>query len=222
MKKIDLIIIAAVVVAVGYGLVASFNIQSAPENRPITVSVEKNAVNYDDTLRWSVKGLPANAGYVATLRFPGTALIVGSGNADGKGEATGAIPIGKNIPAGPLAFRIELESDGSKFHEVPVELISKEGTTQKIVVLSVEKSTVNYNDTENWTVKGLPPNASYVATLRLAGTAAIIGKGITDQHGEASGSFVVGQGLPAGTIIFRVELETDPAQFDEVSITIMS
>ncbi len=93
--------------------------------------------------------------------------------------------------------------------------------TQKTIVLSVESNPVSYNDTENWSVKGLPPNADYVATIRLGGTAAIVGKGTTDANGTASGSFVVGQNIPSGIFIFRVELASDPAKYDEVSIALM-
>ncbi len=86
--------------------------------------------------------------------------------------------------------------------------------------LSLGKTTVNYGDQETWSVKGLAPGGDYVATIRLGGTAAIIGKGTTDANGTASGSFVVGQNIPPGTFIFRVELASDPAKFDEVSIAL--
>ncbi len=39
MKKIDMVIIAAIVVAIAFGLASSLNTQSAPESKPITVSL---------------------------------------------------------------------------------------------------------------------------------------------------------------------------------------
>jgi hypothetical protein len=85
------------------------------------------------------------------------------------------------------------------------------------ISLSVEKDTVNYGDIQTWSVRGLPPNADYVATVRFADTALVVGTGRANANGEANGSFLIGQNIPPGTFIFKVEVSSDPTIFKEVS-----
>ena len=93
--------------------------------------------------------------------------------------------------------------------------------TADTIVVSVEKATVNHNDTQTWHTKGLPPNAAYAVTLRLADTALVVSTGTADANGEASGSFLVEPNLPLGTVVLRVELASDSSKFGEFSLNIL-
>jgi hypothetical protein len=104
----------------------------------------------------------------------------------------------------------------SKNLYVPTGTNSPAASSDIDISLSVEKPTVNYGDTQTWSVKGLPPNADYIATVRFADTALIVGTGRANANGEANGSFLIGQNIPPGTFIFKVEVSSDPAQFKEV------
>jgi hypothetical protein len=87
--------------------------------------------------------------------------------------------------------------------------------------VTIEKLQISYGDTQNWRAK-LPPNASYLVTLRSqAGPAVIvIGSGDANSNGDASGSFLIGGNLPAGETALRVELTSNPSIFDENVFTI--
>ncbi|MFQ5970324.1 MAG: hypothetical protein ACE5J2_07520 [Nitrososphaerales archaeon] len=229
MEKLFLAIIIAGAVGVGYALASTFTTQSstAPNtsSAPIIIlpSVEKNIVGYNHTESWGVKGLPPYAGYVATLRWSDTAVVIDSGTADANGEASGSFLVVEEIPAGKFVFRVELASDAGKFGETSVDLVpgvSIDFEPSNIVV-SIEKNLVAYNDTQTWSVKGLPPNADYTATLRWPDTALIIDSGTADANGEASGSFLVGEEISAGKFVFRVELASFPAMFGEVSMDLI-
>ncbi|MFQ5970363.1 MAG: ArnT family glycosyltransferase, partial [Nitrososphaerales archaeon] len=105
---------------------------------------------------------------------------------------------------------------GTAYLYLPKETIAS--VSIETLVLSVEKTTVNYGDVETWSAKGLPPYADYKTTLRWSGTVLKIGAGSADANGEASGSFVVGENIPPGTFRVRVELASDPKKFGEASV----
>jgi len=89
------------------------------------------------------------------------------------------------------------------------------------ILVSLEKPTVNYGDTQTWSVKGLPPNADYIATIRFADTALIVNIGTADVNGEATDSFVIGPNIPPGTLAFRIEIASDPGTFDEITLNLV-
>ncbi len=122
MQKIYLAILAALVAGILYTFATSYYSHSAPDIR-IAISVEKDHVTYGDLLNWNAKGLPADSGYVATVRLSNIALIVGTGKSDARGEATGSFGIGQNIPTGTFLFRIALASGPDQFNEVSVKII---------------------------------------------------------------------------------------------------
>ncbi|MFQ5970541.1 MAG: hypothetical protein ACE5J2_08630 [Nitrososphaerales archaeon] len=90
----------------------------------------------------------------------------------------------------------------------------------KTIFVSVGTPTIGHNDEQSWSVKGLPANAGYETRIGWTGNVLITGKGTADGKGEASGSFLVGEKIPAGTITFRVALASDPDNFGEVSMNI--
>ncbi|MFQ5970326.1 MAG: hypothetical protein ACE5J2_07530 [Nitrososphaerales archaeon] len=223
MEKIYLGIMVFAAVGIAYTFLTSSPTQAGEGQSTILISVEKSTVNYNDMEGWSAKGLPPNEDYKATLRSIDTALLLGSGTADANGEATGSFLVGENIPPGTFTFRVELASDPKKFDEVSVDLVP-EGSRELVpdtILLSVEKTTVDYNDMEAWSVKGLPPNTDYITSLRFSDTVLIVGSGTADANGEATGSFLVGENIPPGTFTFRVELASDPKKFDEVSVDLV-
>jgi hypothetical protein len=214
-RYLAIIIFASVGIAYTFATSTDFYVSTGTFSRPsgsIEISVEKSTVHYGDTQTWSAKGLPPDADYVATVRFAGTALIVGTGRADTNGEAAGSFVIGHNIPPRDVIFKLELASNPGVFGETSMNIPSGS------IEISVEKSTVHYGDTQTWSAKGLPPDADYVATVRFAGTALIVGTGRADTNGEAAGSFVIGHNIPPGTFAFKVEVASNPTITNEVSI----
>jgi hypothetical protein len=192
--------------------------ESSPNipSQSVMISLEKPTIHYNDTQTWSAKGLPPNADYIAAVKLADTALIVDTGRTDANGEATGSFEVGSNIPPGPVTFRVELASDPTIFGEASMAIPS--GSME----IAVEKIAVNYYDTQNWRVKGLPPNADYIATIRFANTAVIVNVGVADANGEAADSFQIGPTIPSGTFAFRVELASDPGTFGEIILNLIS
>jgi hypothetical protein len=210
--------VAAVAVAVAVAVVIYTQSQYSVN---ILVSLEKTTVNYGDTQTWSVKGLPPNADYIATVRWASTALIVNTGTANNNGEANGSFPIGPTIAPGTVMLRVELASDATNYGETSMNIALSSGELSGSILLSVEKTTVNYGDTQTWSVKGLPPNADYIATVRFADTALIVNIGTADVNGEATDSFVIGPNIPPGTLAFRIEIASDPGTFDEITLNLV-
>jgi|GEM_PF-5296831 len=184
----------------------------------ITVTVANAQVNYGDMQSWEAKGLPRDTGYVLTIRSISSPVVVllGSGNANTDGEASGSFLVEGNVPSGDNAFRIELASDPNVYNETFFVI----GASPSVSV-TLEKTQTSHDDTQNWSAK-LPPNAGYRVTLRPVATATVIviGSGTADANGDASGSFVVGGNLPSGDTVLRVELTSDPSIFDEKHFTI--
>ncbi len=91
---------------------------------------------------------------------------------------------------------------------------SQQQTTPKLsseaIHISVGKASVRYNDTETWSVSGLPPNTGYAVTVRWPNNAFLVGTGTADANGEAKGSFQIGTGIPSGERKLRVEIASDP------------
>ncbi|MFQ5970357.1 MAG: PQQ-dependent sugar dehydrogenase [Nitrososphaerales archaeon] len=216
MRKIYLGIIAAVVVGIAYTLASPFILQPS-----ILLSVDKDTVGYRDKASWSAEGLPPDADYETSIRWPGHVLKLRGGTADANGEASGSIEASENIPPGDFTFRVQLKSDPKRFAEVSMDLVAGEVSSDilpKTIVVSVEKTTVVYGDVEAWSVKGLPPNSDYKTTLRWPGTVLKLRGGTADANGEASDSFQVGENIPAGNFRVRVELASDPKKFGEASV----
>jgi len=86
----------------------------------------------------------------------------------------------------------------------------------KTVAVAIQELRTNYGDTQTWTAK-LPPNSSYVISLRSLASPVVIvvGSGSADANGEASGSFGIGNNLPSGSVVLRVELTSNPSAFQE-------
>ncbi|MGH9923601.1 MAG: hypothetical protein ACRD38_12705, partial [Nitrososphaerales archaeon] len=186
----------------------------------VAVTVANQQVNYGDTQGWEAAGLPPDAGYVITLRSLANPIVfvLGSGNADANGDARGSFGIGGNLPAGASAFRVELTSDPSIYDE----RFFMVGEITPSVAVTVANQQVNYGDTQGWEAAGLPPDAGYVITLRAVENPVVIllGSGNSNADGEASGSFGIGDNIPAGEYALHIELESLPPYFGEATFNV--
>ncbi|MFQ5941458.1 MAG: hypothetical protein ACE5KA_07165, partial [Nitrososphaerales archaeon] len=158
MKKILLAIIIAVAVGIGITLATSLSMQPQLEREmPIVISVDKDVVSYGDTVNWSAKGFPPNAGYKTLLGWVReevfVVFITGEGAADANGEARGSFVVGENI-SGPFTFKLELLSDAEEFGVVSIDIKDEAGEmAPQAIVVSVDKDVVSYGDTVNWSAK---------------------------------------------------------------------
>jgi MFS family permease len=178
----------------------------------IDLSVQETSLQHGDTQTWNARGLPQNAGYVVTIRWGGSALVVQSGNTNESGEARGSFMVGNNIPQGATALRVELTSNPLIFKET---LFTVGELTDSPIVLEVQKSHATYGDTQTWNARGLPQNAGYVVTIRWGGSALVVQSGNTNESGEARGSFMVGNNIPQGETTLRIELLLLPSYYKE-------
>jgi hypothetical protein len=175
------------------------DLQDSVDTEKFDISVDNPKVSHGDIVHWSAKRLTPNAEYVATVRQPSVAWVVNTGTADNNGEASGSFQIASNMSLGPITLRIEDTSDNSRLGEKTLVIRA---------VLTVQKSQISYDDTQTWSVEGLPPDAEYVLTLGSPQSALVfvLGKGSADSKGEASGSFLIGQNLPSGDNVLSIAL----------------
>jgi hypothetical protein len=185
--------------------------------KSVLVSIQKSHIGYNDMQVWIAK-LPANSSYLLTLRSPGNPVVVlGSGNADQNGEASGSFVVGGNLPRGTTVLRVEMTSDPSIFEESTFIIEEPPGS----MTLTLEKSIINYDDIQTWSAHGFIPNEVYLITIRSPGNPVVVlGSGNADQNGEASGSFVVGRNLPSGDSILRIEVASLPSYYTESTLRI--
>jgi hypothetical protein len=187
--------------------------------KDIVISVEKLRIGYDDTQTWTAT-LSPNTDYLLTLRSPTSPVVIvlGSGNADADGNASGSFVVARNLPSGIAALRVELISDSSMFEEV----IFIVGDPPASITLTLEKSQIVFDDTQTWTAKGFLPYESYVLMVRSSTSPVVIvlGSGNADADGNASGSFVVARNLPSGENILRIEVASHPAYGNQTTFRI--
>ena len=114
MSKLYLSVAVAVIIGVAFAYVmiagASSVVKNA-EEKAIHLSVNKTTLNYGDNLAWNATKLPPNAEYAITVRWSGTIVVIGKGNANADGEASGSFLIGQNLPTGIVTLLIELVSN---------------------------------------------------------------------------------------------------------------
>lgn len=114
MLKLYLSVTVAIIIGVAFAYAmiagASFAARSAEESG-INLSVDKTTLNYGDNLTWNATKLPPNAEYTITVRWSGTTIVIGKGNANVDGEASGTFLIGENLPSGIVTLMIELVSN---------------------------------------------------------------------------------------------------------------
>jgi len=85
----------------------------------LTLTLQNSAIGYDTTQTWVSSGFVPYERFVVTLRSPTspTVLVIGSGNADAKGEASGSFLVGRNLLFGDNILRIEVASLPSYYKE---------------------------------------------------------------------------------------------------------
>ena len=85
----------------------------------ITLTLQNSAISYDNTQIWAASGFAPYESFVVTLRSTAspTVLVIGSGNADAKGEASGSFLVGRNLLPGDNILRIEVASLPSYYSE---------------------------------------------------------------------------------------------------------
>lgn len=112
---------------------------SAARSRKIIVKVEKASLSYGEIQTWYVSGLLPYEEYLVTVRWPGIALLLGSGRADATGQAKGSFRVCANIPSGNIIFRVELKSDDLKYGETEFEVIAFNDLSLPLTIYSDEK-----------------------------------------------------------------------------------
>jgi hypothetical protein len=87
----------------------TFFISDAPGTITLTL---QQSISYDNTQTWTASGFAPYEDFVVTLRSPTnpTVFVIGSGNADVNGEASGSFLVARNLPAGDNILRIEVAS----------------------------------------------------------------------------------------------------------------
>src|SRR5574341_1626834 len=147
MKKIFIGIIVSAAALIGYIVFTNMPAtQPQPaETGSVVLSLGSTIVDYNDTQTWSAK-VPENADYVVTVRPVNdpTIFLIGPGTADFRGDASGTVLIGGNLPAGPTNLRVELASDPSIFDEK----LFMVGEVSPSVNVTVASTQMNYDRSE--------------------------------------------------------------------------
>ncbi|MGH9923428.1 MAG: hypothetical protein ACRD38_11820, partial [Nitrososphaerales archaeon] len=177
------------------------------------ISIEKFQVKQGDSQTWSGRVRP-DAEYSVTLRWPGNAVVVGSGKADTTGQVSGSFLVGSNVPSGPVTLQIA--SDQSAYEEKTFLVGESSGSVSLVVV----ESHINYGAAQIWAAKGLPPYASYVLTLKLDGATLVLSGGNADENGDASGSFGVGTNIPKGENFLQIDVPSYPSYSAQTSFVV--